>query len=95
MRKEAKTYIVYIFPFFCVKRRKIIQTLYTEIELVSNFYMKKMFSAWKKLSYSLLALYITEKIERNWPFDVQQVERYISEIKIDFKEREKKLINQS
>lgn len=44
-----------------MKRRKIIQTLYTEIELVSNFYMKKMFSAWKKLSYSLLALYITEK----------------------------------
>lgn len=68
MRKEAKTYIVYIFPFFCVKRRKIIQTLYTEIELVSNFYMKKMFSAWKKLSYSLLALYIKEKNRKKLAF---------------------------
>lgn len=69
MRKETKTYIVYIFPFFFpVKRRKIIQTLYTEIELVSNFYMKKMFSAWKKLSYSLLALYIKEKNRKKLTF---------------------------
>lgn len=70
MRKEAKTYIVYIFPFFCfpMKRRKIIQTLYTEIELVSNFYMKKMFSTWKKLSYSLLALYIKEKNRKKLAF---------------------------
>lgn len=51
-----------------MKRRKIIQTLYTEIELVSNFYMKKMFSAWKKLSYSLLALYIKEKNRKKLAF---------------------------
>lgn len=68
MRKEAKTYIVYIFPFlFSYEKKKDYPNfVYGNRARVELLYEKNVFSLEK--SYSLLALYIKEKNRKKLAF---------------------------